>query len=68
MIRWLFVIFVFLLIFSFLIPELRKLGIGRVPGDVPVRLAGRVLVLPFGSSLLVFVVVLLIAELQGMLA
>ncbi len=67
MIRWLFVIFLALLVFSLLIPELRKLGVGRLPGDTRVRLFGRELLLPFGSSVAVFAVVLLIAELQQLL-
>jgi uncharacterized membrane protein len=64
MIRWLFVIFVALLVFTFLIPDLRKLGVGRMPGDLPVRVWGRTILLPFGSAVLIFVVVLVIAELQ----
>lgn len=64
MIRWLFVIFIALLVFSVLIPELRKIGVGRVPGDWPVKLFGRTLLLPFGSTLVIFVVVVVIAELQ----
>lgn len=64
MIRWLFAIFLALLVFSILIPELRKLGVGRVPGDFSIRIFGRALLLPFGSATVVFMVVLLIAELQ----
>lgn len=64
MIRWLFVIFIGLTLFSALIPELTRLGIGRLPGDMRVKLFGRVLLLPFGSTVLVFLLVLLIAELQ----
>lgn len=64
MIRWLFVIFIALAVFSALIPELRKLGIGRVPGDLRVKLFGRILLLPFGSTLVIFAFVILVAELQ----
>lgn len=64
MIRWLFVIFLALVIFSGLIPELRKLGVGRVPGDMQVKLFGRILQLPFGSTLVIFLFALLVAELQ----
>ena len=64
MIRWLFVIFVALVLFSALIPELRKLGIGRIPGDMRVKLFGRILLLPFGSTVLIFALVLLVAEWQ----
>jgi multisubunit Na+/H+ antiporter MnhG subunit len=68
MIRWLFVIFLALLVFSILIPELRKLGVGRVPGDYLVRIFGRTLLLPFGSTVVIFAVVLLVAELQKLVA
>lgn len=64
MIRWLFVIFIGLTLFSALIPELTKLGVGRLPGDMRVKLFGKILLLPFGSTVLVFLLVLLIAELQ----
>lgn len=67
MIRWLFVIFLALLVFSVLIPELRKLGVGRVPGDFAVRLFGRAVLLPFGSTLVIFAVVLVVAEVQARL-
>lgn len=64
MIRWLFVIFLALLVFSALIPELARLGIGRVPGDMRVKMFGRIFLLPFGSTLVIFIFVLLVAELQ----
>lgn len=64
MIRWVVVIFLALTVFSALIPELRRLGIGRVPGDMRVKLFGKILVLPFGSTLIIFAVVILVAELQ----
>lgn len=64
MIRWLFVIFLALFVFTILIPDLRKLGIGRVPGDWRVKVFGRTLLLPFGSTLIIFTIVLVVAELQ----
>jgi hypothetical protein len=62
MIRWVFVIFVGLLVFSILLPQLRRLGVGRVPGDIRFRLAGRELCLPFGSTLLWSALAFLVAE------
>jgi hypothetical protein len=41
MIRWLLTTFVALAVLSACWPWLRKLGIGRMPGDVTVRLFGR---------------------------
>ncbi|HVL76689.1 MAG TPA: DUF2905 family protein [Noviherbaspirillum sp.] len=67
MIRWLFVIFLALLVFTVLIPDLRRLGVGRVPGDLPVKVFGTTVLLPFGSALVVFIVVLVIAEVQTLL-
>lgn len=63
MIRWLAVIFIALMIFSALLPWLDKLGVGRVPGDVHVRLFGRILSLPFGSTLIWYLLALVIAQL-----
>ncbi|TCS37354.1 DUF2905 family protein [Paucimonas lemoignei] len=63
MIRWLGVIFLTLMIFSVLIPWLEKLGVGRVPGDIRFRLFGQIVCLPFGSSLLCYLLVLVLAKL-----
>ena len=63
MIRWVLVIFVGLTVFYALLPwVLVKLGVGRVIGDVRVTLGERLLVLPFGSTLLWSAVAFLIAE------
>jgi hypothetical protein len=62
MIRWVFVIFIGLLIFSGLIPQLSKLGVGRLPGDLRFKLFGNVFCLPFGSTLLWSAIAFLIAE------
>lgn len=63
MIRWVAAIFLALAIFPLLLPWLQSLGIGRVPGDLRFRLFGRILCLPFGSTLLVSAFVFLLAEL-----
>lgn len=63
MIRWLGVIFLALTIFSILIPWLEKLGVGRVPGDIRFRLFGQIVCIPFGSALLWYLLVLLLAKL-----
>lgn len=64
MIRWLAVIFLAMVICSALLPWLEKLGIGRVPGDVRFRLFNRVMRLPFGSALVGYLLVLIIAQLM----
>jgi len=61
-IRWVFAIFLVLFIFSALLPWLEKLGIGRLPGDVRFKLFGHVFCLPFASTILISMAVLLIAR------
>ena len=63
MIRWVVVIFIALTVFPLLLPWLQRLGIGRVPGDFRFTAFGRVLCLPFGSTLVVSVLAFVIAEL-----
>lgn len=64
MIRWVAVIFIALIVFPALLPFLQKLGIGRLPGDVRFKLFGRILSLPFGSTLAACAIAFLIAQLQ----
>ncbi|WP_025918432.1 DUF2905 domain-containing protein [Herminiimonas sp. CN] len=62
MIRWVIVIFVALIVFSALLPWLEKLGVGRLPGDVRFTLFGRMFSLPFASTILISLIVLLIGR------
>lgn len=62
MIRWVLVIFIALIVFSTLLPWLEKLGIGRLPGDLRFKLFGRIFSLPFASTILISLAVLLIAR------
>ena len=62
MIRWVLVIFFAVIIFSALLPWLEKLGIGRLPGDLRFKLFGRIFSLPFASTVLISLIVLLIAR------
>ena len=52
MIRWLLVIFLVLMLINALTPWVRKLGFGKLPGDVRFKLFGRELFLPFTSTIL----------------
>jgi len=61
-IRWVFAIFLVLFIFTALLPWLEKLGIGRLPGDIRFKLFGHVFCLPFSSTILISMAVLLIAR------
>ncbi|SNS09897.1 Protein of unknown function [Noviherbaspirillum humi] len=63
MIRWVLTIFIALVVFSSLLPWLEKLGIGRLPGDVRFTLFGRKVFLPFASTVLMSMLVVLIARL-----
>lgn len=62
MIRWLVVIFLALLIFSRFWPFLSKWGLGRLPGDLRFRFAGRDWLLPFASSVVLSLVAMLIVR------
>ena len=61
--RWLLVFLLASLLFSGLHGWLRKIGLGRLPGDFHFRWRGRDIYLPLGSSL----VLSLLAGLIGML-
>jgi hypothetical protein len=67
MIRWVAVIFVGLFIFLPLFPELYKLRLGCLPGDVRFRVKTLECCLPFGSTLAVSAVAFLCAELLRLL-
>lgn len=63
MIRWVFVTFIGLIIFANLLPWLQKLGLGRLPGDLRFRLFGRIFTIPFASSIVLSLCILLLARL-----
>ena len=50
--RWLLVFLLAFLIFNGLAAWLRRIGLGKLPGDFTLRLFGRELYIPLGSSLL----------------
>lgn len=62
MIRWVIVIFVGLAIFANILPWLQKLGIGKLPGDLRFRLFGKIYTIPFASTIIISLIVLLIAK------
>ena len=61
--RWLLVIFIALLLFSFLHKWLEKIGLGRLPGDFRFRLFGREFFIPLASSVLLSLVAMGISRL-----
>jgi Protein of unknown function (DUF2905) len=60
--RWLLTMFLALVVLTALQPWLRKLGIGRLPGDVNFRVGGREYSFPFASTALLSLLVFLIAK------
>ena len=63
MLRWMVIIFLALVVLSWLTPWLRKLGVGKLPGDFHFRLFGREWYLPFASTVLLSFIASLIAYL-----
>jgi Protein of unknown function (DUF2905) len=63
MLRWMLVIFLALVVLSWLTPWLNRLGLGRLPGDLRFRLFGRAWYLPFASTVLLSFVATLIGYL-----
>ena len=62
MIRWVFAIFIGLIVFSTLLPWLEKLGVGRLPGDLRFKIFGRNYCLPFASTILLSLAMLVLAR------
>jgi hypothetical protein len=61
-IRWFITTFIAVAILSGANPWLRKIGIGRLPGDVTLRLFGREYPLPFMSTLVLSMALSLIVR------
>lgn len=56
MIRWFIVVFLALVLISWLTPLLQKLGFGRLPGDLRFKLFGRDWNIPLASTVLLSMV------------
>lgn len=63
MFRWFLSIFAALVLLSALLPWLQKLGIGKLPGDLRFTFLGRPVFLPFASTVLLSLLVVLIGKL-----
>jgi hypothetical protein len=63
MLRWFIVIFLALVLITALRPWLDKLGLGRLPGDIRFRVAGREVYLPIASTVFLSFVASLIGYL-----
>ena len=62
MFRWLIVVFLALVVINSISPWLKRLGIGRLPGDFRFRLFGREWFIPLTSTLLFSFLALLISK------
>ena len=63
MLKWLLVLLVVLVILSIATPWLRRVALGRLPGDFRIPLRGRVYYVPFASTVLLSLLVWLIGKL-----
>ena len=61
--RWLLTMFIALVVLTALQPWLRRLGIGRLPGDFNVRIGRREYSFPFASTVLMTALMFLIGRL-----
>ncbi len=62
MIKWLLTIMLALVLFAGITPLLRRLGIGRFPGDFKVRIGGREYFLPIASTVLLSLLAMLVGR------
>jgi hypothetical protein len=60
--RWLLITLAAFIVFNGLRGWLERIGLGRLPGDFSVRIGGREWYFPFGSSVILSVVALLISH------
>jgi hypothetical protein len=57
MIRWIIVVFLALLLINGLTPWLRRLGLGKLPGDMRFRMFGREWFIPLTTTILLSLLV-----------
>jgi 7,8-dihydroneopterin aldolase/epimerase/oxygenase len=62
MLKWVLVIAVAVVVLSLFAPQLGKLGLGRLPGDVTVKFRGRLVYLPITSTVLISLVLTLMGR------
>ncbi len=60
--RWLLTMFIALVVLTALQPWLRRLGIGRLPGDVNFRIGQRQYLFPFASTAILSLLMFLIGR------
>ena len=63
MVKWLITLLVALFVLSLLAPRLSRYGLGRLPGDFRIPLRGRMVYVPFATTLLLSLLLWGIAKL-----
>ncbi|MGI4815354.1 MAG: DUF2905 domain-containing protein [Janthinobacterium lividum] len=63
MLRWLFTTFIAVTVLSACWPWLNRFGVGRLPGDIRLRLFGREYLFPFATSVIASLLVMLLVRL-----
>jgi len=63
MLKWLLTLVVALVVLTAVSPWLARLGLGRLPGDMTVRMRGRLYSLPFTSTILLSLLLALLSRL-----
>ncbi len=63
MFRWLIVTLLALVLIGWLAPALRRWGFGKLPGDFTLKLKGRQLPIPLGSTIVLSLLVGLLSKL-----
>jgi len=61
--KWLLAVFIALVVLTALSPWLARFGLGRLPGDVSVRVKGRNYFLPFTTTIVLSLALTLLARL-----
>ena len=62
--RWALVIFIILFMLLQAMPALKRIGLGRLPGDISFRLGRRQIEIPLASTILLAFVALLLGKLM----
>jgi hypothetical protein len=63
MLKWLLTLIAALVVLNLCTPWLRKFGLGRLPGDITLRLKGRDYYLPFTTTILLSLALTLLVRL-----
>ena len=63
MLKWILTTVIALVLLTSLMPWLRRFGLGRLPGDVTIHIAGRPVYLPFATTILLSAILMLLGRL-----